>query len=84
LSSTTNSRFAARYSSTDSSGLRPGNACTRKLAASVSHTAPGSVTGANSHNHTPSGNASTTSAATWSARRVLPTPPTPVTVTNDD
>ena len=25
-----------------------------------------------------------TSAATWSARRVLPTPPTPVNVTSDD
>ena len=57
---------------------------TRKLAASVSHTAAGSVTGANSHNHAPSGNSATTSAATCRARRVLPTPPTPVSVTSDD
>ena len=32
----------------------PANGCTRRLAASVSHTAAGSVTGANSHNHAPS------------------------------
>ena len=38
LSSTNNSRFAARYSSTDSSSARPGDGCTRRLAASVSHT----------------------------------------------
>ena len=49
-----------------------------------SHTASGSVTGASSHNHAPSGNSATSSAATWSARRVLPTPPTPVSVTSGD
>ena len=50
----------------------------------MSHTASGSVTGANSHSQAPSGKSVTTSAATWRARRVLPTPPTPVRVTNDD
>ena len=84
LSSTSNNRFAARYSSTDSSRLRPGKACTRNDAASVSHTASGSATGANSHSHAPLGKSATTSAATCNARRVLPTPPTPVRVTNDD
>ena len=82
MSSTSNNRFAVRYSSADSSRLRPGNGCTRRLAARVSHTAPGSVTDANSQSHAPSGNLATTSVATCNARRVLPTPPTPVSVTS--
>ena len=81
MSSTNNSRFAARYSSTDSSSAPAGQRLHPQHAASVSHTASGSATGASSHNHAPSGNSATTSAATWSARRVLPTPPTPVSVT---
>ncbi len=50
--------------------------------ATASGTAAGSPTGANSTNHTPSPKSGTNSAATWTARRVLPTPPTPVNVTN--
>ena len=41
----------------------------------------GSRTAASSHSHAPSGNRGSTSAATCNARRVLPTPPTPVNVT---
>ena len=37
---------------------------------------------ASSQSHAPSGNRGSTSAATCSARRVLPTPPTPVSVTS--
>ncbi len=84
MSSTNNSRLAARKSSTDKPSARPGPGCTRTLDATVAHTASGSVTGANSHNHAPSGNSPMTSSAAWSARRVLPTPPSPVKVTSDD
>jgi hypothetical protein len=42
---------------------------------------PGSVTAASSKNQTPLGNSSARSAATSTARRVLPTPPAPVSVT---
>ena len=45
-------------------------------------TPSGSRTAASSHNHAPSRNRGSTSAATCSARRVLPTPPTPVSVTS--
>ena len=38
---------------------------------------------ASSQNHAPSAKRGTTSAATWTARRVLPTPPVPVRVTSD-
>ena len=44
----------------------------------------GSLVAASSHNHTPSVNCGSTSAATCIARRVLPTPPTPVRVTRRD
>ena len=44
----------------------------------------GSFVAASSHNHTPSANRGSNSAATCIARRVLPTPPTPVSVTSRD
>ncbi len=84
MSSRRSNRFGARYSRVESSRLRPRCAWTRSVAATVSHAASGSVTGASSQNHAPSGNSATTSAATCSASRVLPTPPTPVNVTNGD
>jgi len=46
----------------------------------ASGTAAGSATAASSKNQTPSGNSSARPAATSVARRVLPTPPTPVNV----
>src|ERR1700736_1613082 len=51
-------------------------------AATASGTAAGSVTAANSKNQVPSGNSSLSRAAASKARRVLPTPPTPVNVTS--
>src|SRR6478672_3020657 len=47
-------------------------------AVTASGTAAGSATAANSKTQTPSGNSSARPAATSVARRVLPTPPTPV------
>ena len=44
-------------------------------------TASGDVSGASSHNHAPCRNRGCTSAANWSANRVFPAPPTPVSVT---
>src|SRR5205823_2892195 len=43
---------------------------------------PGSASDASSTNHTPSGNACTSSFATSNASCVLPTPPVPVNVTS--
>ena len=60
----------------------PGRRAMPSTAATASGTAAGSVTAANSKNHTPSGNSSANRAATSIASRVLPTPPTPVNVTN--
>ena len=48
----------------------------------VGTTRPGSTSRERRTNQTPSGNASTSSAATWMARRVLPMPPGPVSVTS--
>ena len=61
---------------------RPACGVTPNTAATASGTAAGSPTGANSTSHTPSENSPVSSAATWIARRVLPTPPTPVRVTS--
>ena len=60
---------------------RPAWGVTPNPVATTSATAAGSPRGASSISHTPSGNSGTSSAATWRARRVLPTPPTPVKVT---
>ena len=46
----------------------------------VGMTKSGSLIGANGTKETPSGKSSRSSVATWSARRVLPTPPVPVRV----
>ena len=51
-------------------------------AATASGTAAGSATAANSKTQTPSTNSSANCVATSIASRVLPTPPTPVNVTN--
>ena len=51
---------------------------------SASWRSSGSSTGASSHSHTPSGCSGSTAAPTWSARRVLPTPPTPTIETRRD
>ena len=51
-------------------------------AATASGTAAGSVTAASSKTQTPSGKFGADRPATSNASRVLPTPPTPVNVTN--
>ncbi len=71
-----------RGGDTDSATLLPGCWVMPSTAATASGTAAGSATAASSKNQTPSGNSSASRAATSSARRVLPTPPTPVNVTN--
>ena len=85
LSSTSSSRFVPRYSSTDSSRLRPGDGCTPKTRRQRRPTrASGIASPARARTATHRrGTRATTSAATCSASRVLPTPPTPVSVTSD-
>ena len=52
-----------------------------RSAAIVEMTSAGSLIGARSTNQTPSAKSSSSAAATCSARRVLPMPPGPVSVT---
>ena len=81
--SNTNSRTRpSNAAATDSLTVLPGCWVMPSTAATASGTAAGSVTAASSKNQTPSGNSSASRAATSSASRVLPTPPTPVNVTN--
>ena len=80
LSSKRINRLAARYSSTVASSGRAAVGC-KRLGAIALHTASGSVTAANSHSQAPPGRSGAIAAATSRARRVLPTPPTPVSVT---
>ena len=67
---------------TDSLTVLPGCWVMPSTAATASGTAARSVTAASSKSHTPSGNSSASREPTSRARRVLPTPPTPVNVTN--
>ncbi len=79
-----NSSSRTRPSNADatlSATLSPGCWLRPRTAATASGTAAGSVTGPSSIIHTPSGNSGCRRAATSCARRVLPTPPTPVRVT---
>src|SRR5262249_12410373 len=71
----------ARNSITVSSTVRVGLRWIPRLVATVSHTASRSLTPASSHSQAPEGKSVTTSAATCTANRVFPTPPTPVNVT---
>ena len=81
--SNTNSRTRpSNAAATDSLTVLPGCWVMPSTAATASGTAAGSVTAASSKTQTPSGNSSASRAATSIARRVLPTPPTPVNVTN--
>src|ERR1700682_1218825 len=77
--SITNSRIRpSSAAATDSLTVLPGCWLMPSTAATASGTAAGSVTAASSKTQTPSGNSSANRAATSNARRVLPTPPTPV------
>ncbi len=82
LSNTSSRTLPSRAAATLSATLLPGCWVMPSTAATASGTAAGSVTAANSKNQTPSGNSSPSRAATSVARRVLPTPPTPVNVNN--
>ena len=82
LSNTNNRTLPSRAAAIDSLTLFPGCCVMPKTAATASGTAAGSVTAANSKTQTPSENSSASRIATSNARRVLPTPPTPVSVTN--
>ena len=62
---------------------RPACSRTPSAAATSCGTSAGSVSGASSTSQTPSGYVSSTSAATCSARRVLPAPPVPTSVSKD-
>ena len=82
LSNTNSRTLPSNAAATLSATLFPGCWVMPKTAATASGTAAGSVTAASSKTQTPSGNSSRSRPATSSARRVLPTPPTPVSVTN--
>ena len=82
LSTTNNRTLPSNAAATDSLTLLPGCWEIPRIAATASGTAARSVTAANSKTHTPSGDSAASCAPTSSARRVLPTPPTPVNVTS--
>ena len=65
-----------------SSIARPARGCTARLAATTWRNDSLSFAAASSQIQAPSGKFGSTSAATCTARRVLPTPPTPVIVTS--
>ncbi len=80
LSSTMMLRVAPRWSHTTSMSARPGCTAAPSARATTATTALGSPVRASSTNHAPPGNTGSASTAACSARRVLPTPPTPVRV----
>ena len=82
LSNTNNRTLPSNAAATLPATVLPGCWVMPSTAATASGTAAGSPTAASSKNQTPSGNSSASRAATSVARRVLPTPPTPVNVTN--
>ena len=80
LSRITRTRLLRRNQGSDSrAGPLP--AGTPTASASASGTSVPSVMEASWHRYAPSGKRGSTSAATWMASRLLPTPPTPVIVT---
>jgi hypothetical protein len=81
LSRQTSRRRSRRCRVSARSGPPTGSTMTLVAAAASSATSVGSVTGPRSTHHTPSGHRSASRAAAWTARRVLPHPPEPVTVT---
>jgi len=81
LSRTTRICFARRYSRMLPSNVRPCRGATPSVEATTCTNDSASRAVASSHSHAPSTNRGATSAATCIASRVLPTPPTPVTVT---
>ena len=82
LSSTSSRRLGRSASVSVATSGRPGSSRTPTAAATAWGTRAGSARAPSSASHTPSGWASRASAATWSARRVLPVPPGPVSVSS--
>ena len=82
LSSTTSKCWLASAASKVVRMGWPGCSRTPTAVATVCGTSSGSVSGASSTSQTPSGYWSTSSAATWRLRRVLPQPPVPVSVSS--
>ena len=82
LSSTTRRSLAARNCRSVSSMLEPGAARRRTSPATAPATASGSRTLASSQSHAPSRKRCAVALAISIASRVLPTPPTPVSVTS--
>ena len=81
LSRTTSSCLARRNSTMLASSDSPARALTPKVTATICAIDSRSSATASSHSQAPSGKRGSTSAATWIASRVFPTPPTPVMVT---
>jgi hypothetical protein len=81
LSSTSSSARSPIAAARPSRSLAAPAARTDNAAAIAPETWPGSVSGASSTSHTPSGRPPTRPAAACSANRVLPQPPEPVSVT---
>lgn len=82
LSSTTSISRSARKRFSECSGERVGLAVRPRLAARVTGTRAGLVSGASETKAMPSAYSRSTRQATSMATRVLPTPPVPVTVTS--
>ena len=80
LSSSSKSRFSPKKAFSRSSTGWPASSLRSSASAMVGRANAGSRRGARFTKYTPSGNASLSSAATCSARRVLPMPPGPVRV----
>jgi hypothetical protein len=82
LSNTNSSRRSASRSQSAASDEPVACSWSPRAATTDCPTRPSSFTFASSTSHTPSVNARRTSAAARTANRVLPTPPTPVSVTS--
>ena len=82
LSSTSSIAPVPMRSAIDSASARSASSCTPSTSATWRATVPLPASDASSTYQTPSGWRSLRSAAIWSARRVLPQPPEPVSVTS--
>ncbi len=82
LSRITSDWRSRRCSASTVAWLRPVSSCTPRDSSIVCAMSAGSCRPASSTSHTPSSNARCSPAAVTTAKRVLPTPPTPVSVTS--
>ncbi len=82
LSSTSRNRFSFKKAWSASSGVRFSASLSPRTRATIGRTSAGSSRGARATKVTPSGKRPVTSLAARRARRVLPTPPVPVSVSS--